>query len=124
MTKLGTLYGISVGTGDPELITVKGLRILQRSQVVAFPVGKSGQAGMAEAIVASYLNPDQIRLPLNFPYVQDETVLTEAWDIAADQVWQYLKRGDDVSFACEGDISFYSTFNYLALTMRSRYPEF
>jgi precorrin-2/cobalt-factor-2 C20-methyltransferase len=121
--EFGTLCGISIGTGDPELITVKGLRLLQHSPVIAFPAGKSGQPGIAEAIVAPYLRPDQIRLPLVFPYVQDESVLTEAWDVAADQVWRHLKQGFDVGFACEGDISFYSTFNYLFQTIQSRYPE-
>lgn len=122
LIQLGTLYGISVGTGDPELITVKGLRLLQQSPVVAFPAGKSGQLGMAEAIVAPYLRSEQIRLPLDFPYVQDETTLTEAWELAADCVWHHLKQGNDVGFACEGDISFYSTFNYLSQTIQARYP--
>lgn len=121
-TQIGTLYGISVGTGDPELITLKGLRLLQQADVVAFPAGKSGQPGMAEAIVAPYLQDTQTRLPLNFPYVQDETVLTQAWESAAQQVWHYLKQGQDVGFACEGDISFYSTFNYLAQTLQAQYP--
>jgi precorrin-2/cobalt-factor-2 C20-methyltransferase len=121
-THLGTLYGISVGTGDPELITVKGLRILQQADVVAFPAGKSGQPGMAAAIVTPFLQPTQTRLPLHFPYVQDEAVLTEAWEIAAQQVWQYLKQGQTVAFACEGDVSFYSTFNYLAQTLQAQQP--
>lgn len=120
---IGTLYGISVGTGDPELITLKGLRLLQQTQVVAFPAGTKGKPGIAQGIIAPWLTPQQLQLPLVFPYVQDETVLQRAWETAAQQVWPYLQQGQDVSFACEGDVSFYSTFTYLAQTLTQLHPE-
>ncbi|MDM9380752.1 precorrin-2 C(20)-methyltransferase [Chlorogloeopsis sp. ULAP01] len=119
----GILYGISVGTGDPELITVKGLRLLQNSPVVAFPAGLQGKSGIAQQIVTPWLSSQQIQLALTFPYVQDLIVLTQAWQVAAEQVWQYLKIGQDVAFACEGDVSFYSTFTYLAQTLQQLHPE-
>jgi len=119
----GILYGISVGTGDPELITLKGLRLLKQVPVVAFPKGVGGKPGMAEQIVAQWLNPSSVQLALNFPYVQDETILSLAWHQAAEQVWQYLEKGQDVAFACEGDVSFYSTFTYLAQTLQELHPE-
>ena len=117
----GKLYGISVGTGDPELITVKGLRLLQRSPVVAFPQGIDRQTGIAEKIIAQWLKPEQVTLALNFPYVRDEAVLQQAWQKAAQQVWKYLQQGNDVAFACLGDVSFYSTFTYLAETIQQLY---
>jgi len=118
----GTLYGISVGPGDPELITVKGLRLLQSAPVVAFPAGIKGKLGMAEQIVGQWLSATQVKLPLQFPYVQDEAVLMSAWHEAAETVWQYLRSGQDVTFVCEGDVSFYSTFTYLAATVQELYP--
>ncbi len=121
--KIGTLYGISVGPGDPELITLKGLRSLQQVPVVAFPAGIEGKPGMAQQIISPWLSPQQQQLALNFPYVQDMAVLTQAWQVAAEQVWQYLQRGQDVAFACEGDVSFYSTFTYLAQTLQQIHPE-
>ncbi len=121
--KIGTLYGISVGPGDPELITIKGLRSLQQAPVVAFPAGINGKPGMAQLIVTEWLRLDQVQLALTFPYVQDMAVLTQAWHQAAEQVWQYLSQGQDVAFACEGDVSFYSTFTYLAQTMQQLHPE-
>ena len=114
----GVLYGVSVGTGDPELITVKGLRILQQTTVVAFPSGINNKLGIAQSIVNCWLKPEQILLPLDFPYLQDEQKLQNAWQKAAAQVWHYLKQGTDVSFACLGDVSFYSTFTYLAQTLQ------
>ena len=115
---IGTLYGISVGTGDPELITVKGLRLLQEVKIVAFPAGINQKPGIAEQIIAQWLQPEQITISLDFPYTKDETVLEKAWRQATAKVWQYLKQGIDVAFACEGDVSFYSTFTYLAQTIQ------
>jgi precorrin-2/cobalt-factor-2 C20-methyltransferase len=120
---LGTLYGIGVGPGDPELITVKGLRHLQQAPVVAFPEGVAGKVGVAERIIQPWLQPQQQRLPLVFPYVQDPEVLEPAWQNAAAAVWDYLATGQDVAFACEGDISFYTTFSYLATALKQKHAE-
>ncbi|MEL6493831.1 MAG: precorrin-2 C(20)-methyltransferase [Cyanobacteria bacterium J06623_7] len=119
--KLGTLYGVSVGTGDPELITVKGLRILQNSPVVAFPAGINNRMGIAQNIIDRWLQPHQQTLALEFPYVRDELALTTAWNQAAQKVGDYLRQGLDVTFACLGDISFYSTFTYLAQIVAQLY---
>jgi precorrin-2/cobalt-factor-2 C20-methyltransferase len=78
---------------------------------------------MAQQIISPWLSPQQQQLALNFPYVRDMAVLTQAWQVAAEQVWQYLQRGQDVAFACEGDVSFYSTFTYLAQTLQQIHPE-
>ena len=120
--QIGVLYGVSVGTGDPELITVKGLRILQKTSVVAFPSGINNRPGVAQNIIDRWLQPEQILLPLDFPYLQDEQKLKTAWQKAAQQVWQHLEKGRDVSFACLGDVSFYSTFTYLAQTLQELHP--
>lgn len=120
---LGILYGVGVGPGDPELMTVKGWRLIQQVPVVAFPAGLHGKPGIAQQIIDSWLRPDQLILPLNFPYVQDETMLTAAWRQSAEIVWAHLRQGRDVVFASEGDVSFYSTFTYLAQTLQQDHPE-
>lgn len=122
-SEIGTLYGIGVGPGDPELITLKGLRLLKQSPVVAYPAGLHGKPGVAEQIIAPWLQPNQVRLALTFPYVQEEAELTQAWHMAADQVWPYLANGQDVAFCSEGDISFYSTFTYLAQTLQTKHSQ-
>jgi precorrin-2/cobalt-factor-2 C20-methyltransferase len=61
-------------------------------------------------------------LPLEFPYVLDQDQLSKAWLQASDRVWHCLSQGQNVVFACEGDLSFYGTFNYLALGLERRYP--
>ena len=117
------LYGISVGTGDPELITLKALNILKKVGVVAFPAGLHDKPGIAEKIIEPWLSPSQHKLPLVFPYTQEEDILSQAWQEATEKVWHYLELGQDVAFACEGDVSFYSTFTYLAQTLRKLHPQ-
>lgn len=119
---IGTLYGIGVGPGDPELITVKALNRLRNAEVIAYPAGQGNRPGVAERSIAPWLSIEQQRLPLVFPYVQTPETLDEAWQEAAESVWPYLQQGD-VVFACEGDISFYSTFTYLAQYLQRQHPE-
>ena len=121
--KTGTLFGVSVGTGDPELITVKGLRVLQNSSLVAFPAGINHSQGVAQKIVATWLQPQQQLLPLDFPYVFDNLELQQAWQTAAAKVVGHLQSGTDITFACLGDVSFYSTFTYLAQTVQKLDPQ-
>ena len=120
---LGQLIGIGVGPGDPDLITVKALRALEAAPVVAFPAGRGGQPGVAQTIIAPWLRSTQLTVPLDFPYVQAPAVLQAAWEKAAVDLWPYLVQGQDVVFATEGDVSFYSTFTYLAQTLQHQHPE-
>lgn len=120
---LGRLIGIGVGPGDPDLITLKALNFLRQTEVVAFPSGRNGAPGVAQGIVAPHLGGHQRQLPLDFPYVVDQTQLSLAWQRAAAQVWEVLSQGQDVVFACEGDISFYGTFTYLAHALQEAHPQ-
>ncbi|MGJ3249541.1 MAG: precorrin-2 C(20)-methyltransferase [Elainellaceae cyanobacterium] len=121
-SQIGKLYGISVGPGDPELITLKGVRILKSAPVVAFPAGIGGKPGIAQQIVSQLIHPHQTQVALNFPYVRDPEVLTHAWNESAEKLWHYLARGEDIAFVTEGDVSFYSTFTYLAQTLQRSHP--
>ncbi len=114
---------MSAGPGDPELITVKGLRRLQRSPIVAFPAGLRGEPGVAQRIIAPWLQPHHQTLPLDFPYTQDDVTLMAAWAQAAAQVLPHLQAGRDVCFVSEGDVSLYSTFSYLAHFVRAANPD-
>ncbi|MFZ4640033.1 MAG: precorrin-2 C(20)-methyltransferase [Nodosilinea sp.] len=119
----GTLTGIGVGPGDPDLITVKALTYLQQAAVVAYPRGRDGLPGLAQRIIGDRLGCHQRHLPLDFPYVADPQVLQQAWQRAAQQVLEVLALGQDVVFACEGDLGFYGTFTYLAQVIATLHPE-
>jgi precorrin-2/cobalt-factor-2 C20-methyltransferase len=116
----GKLYGVSVGPGDPELITLKGIKAIQAADVVAFPAGRNGKPGMAETIAQNYIQPHQERLALDLPYVQDVETLTTAWETATAELYTHLSRDRQVVFISEGDASFYSTFTYLMLSLRQK----
>ncbi|MDR9895543.1 precorrin-2 C(20)-methyltransferase [Aetokthonos hydrillicola Thurmond2011] len=107
----GRLYGIGVGPGDPELLTLKAFRILQSSPVVAYPVSEQGKS-LARSIVGNYLRTEQIELPMYFPFKLEESA-QPFYDEAAEKLAQHLSAGQDVAVLCEGDPFFYGTFMYL-----------
>lgn len=118
---LGRLYGLGIGPGDPELITVKALRLLQSAAVVAYPVGDRNKQGLARSIVSEYLQPQQLEVPLYFPFKQAISAQSY-YDEAADTLAQYLQSGQDVVVLCEGDPFFYGTFMYIYDRLAARFP--
>jgi precorrin-2/cobalt-factor-2 C20-methyltransferase len=121
MTTPGILYGIGVGPGDPELITLKGLRILKETAIIAFPETGPGAGSYAGAIVEKLVDVSQKQmLPLVFPMTKDKTILDEKWNIAVDAVITCLDAEKNVAFASEGDPLFYSTFIHLMELIKQR----
>ncbi|MEK4339621.1 MULTISPECIES: precorrin-2 C(20)-methyltransferase [Brevibacillus] len=125
MSTIGTLYGIGVGPGDPELITVKAFRLLQQSPVVAYPKKRMGSKSYAHQIAELYVkpSPDKEMLGLVFPMTKDKDILDREWNNTADIVWERLREGKDVAFVTEGDPLFYSTFIHMMRVMKEKYPE-
>ncbi len=119
------LTGVGVGPGDPELVTVKGVRILREADLVAVPVMDPVEQGRAEATVRAHVEHDRIER-LVFA-LDDRGGATpdrrEAWEAAADRVAEVLRGGAaSVAFATIGDPNIYSTFTYLAAAVRERIP--
>ncbi|CAM2188946.1 Precorrin-2 C(20)-methyltransferase [Paraburkholderia sacchari] len=120
MNNRGQLFGIGVGPGDPELLTLKALRLLKAAPVVAYFVAK-GKKGNAFSIVESHLDGVQIRLPLVYPVTTEalepplsyETIIADFYDTAAAVIGEHLDAGRDVAVVCEGDPFFYGSYMYL-----------
>ena len=110
----GKLYGVGVGPGDPELLTLKALRLIKENEVIAVP-GKDIQASVAYQIVkGAYEDLDKKTLiPVAMPMTKDPQVLKANHDKAADQVEDYLKKGKNVVFLTLGDTTVYSTYLYV-----------
>ena len=106
----GRLYGIGIGPGDPELLTIKALRILQASPVVAYPISDKKQP-LARSIIAPYLT-GQIEVPMFLPFKLEESA-QPYYDSAAEKLAEYLNAGQDVVVLCEGDPFFYGSFMYI-----------
>ena len=124
MSKLGKLYGVGVGPGDPELITVKAFRILKESPVIAYPKKRMGSKSYAHRIMEMYVNQDEKEmLGLVFPMTKDKAILEREWTNTVAIVWEYLEQGHDVAFVTEGDPMFYSTFIHMMRLMKELHPE-
>lgn len=128
MKQQGQLFGLGIGPGDPELITVKSLRLLQQSPVIAYFAAK-GKKGNSLSIVEGYLNDKQKLLPLVYPVTTEklpppfcyETVISDFYDASGRQVAEYLEAGQDVAVICEGDPFFFGSFMYLHDRLASQY---
>lgn len=119
----GQFWGVGVGPGNPEWLTLKGLRVLQSVPVLACPQDREGQPGMAYGIVQRFLTPQQAIVTLDLPFVFDTDMLNTAWEEAATRIVSYLRSGQDVAYVSEGDVSFYSTFTYLARAVHLQAPQ-
>lgn len=108
----GTLYGIGVGPGDPELITLKAHRILKACSVVAYPAPDDGDS-FARSIVAEYLSPAQKEIPIVIPMRVERFPAANVYDAKAKEIAVQLTAGEDVVVLCEGDPFFYGSFMYL-----------
>lgn len=117
----GTLYGLGVGPGDPELITLKALRLLQASPVVAYPAPEHGDS-LARAIVAGHLPGGQTEVAIRMPMLVERFPAQEVYDRAAAELGDHLAAGRDVAVLCEGDPFFYGSFMYLFGRMAERFP--
>jgi precorrin-2/cobalt-factor-2 C20-methyltransferase len=121
-TKAGTLYGIGVGPGDPELITLKALKVLQRVPHIFAACSTKNSYSLALSIVRCHLNGAGIE-HLPFPMSKDARVLQEAWEQNARRVMEVLATGSDAAFVTLGDPLTYSTFGYLLKTLKRLNPE-
>lgn len=118
----GRFYGIGVGPGDPELLTLKALRILQEVPIICVPRSETSQESYALDIVGSFLDREkQEILPIVFP-TDDEDAAAAIWRGAGDTIGAHLSHGKDVAFITEGDPMLYSTFSYVLDAICSGYP--
>lgn len=108
----GTLHLVGVGPGDPELLTLKAVRILQGAPVIAYPA-TGEDSGMALGIARAHVPPTATLLPIQLPMAVDRAPGQAAYDAAAAAIAAHLAAGRDVAYLCEGDPLFYGSAMYL-----------
>ncbi|HVZ33897.1 MAG TPA: precorrin-2 C(20)-methyltransferase [Polyangiaceae bacterium] len=116
----GTVFGVGVGPGDPELVTIKAAQLLSRTRVVAY-FSKRGKISNAFAAAERYLHPEAEQLPLIYPYTVEiaadspryVAALAAFYAESSEQISARLGHGQDVAVLCEGDPLFYGSYLHL-----------
>ncbi len=124
----GRLFGVGVGPGDPELVTVKAQRLIEAADVIGYPCARHGRS-MARRAAAPYLRADQIEEALTYPVTTEATDSQEAYeellrgfyDQSAEVLAEHLVAGRDVVVLCEGDPFFYGSYMYLHERLAHRF---
>ncbi|WP_306120512.1 MULTISPECIES: precorrin-2 C(20)-methyltransferase [unclassified Roseitalea] len=116
----GTLYGIGVGPGAPDLITLRAYRLLTAVPVIAWPAPETGES-FARSIVAGCIRADHAEIPIRVPMRPGPAPAGEVYDRVAPQIAAHLDAGRDVAVVCAGDPFFYGSFMYLYERLAGRY---
>jgi precorrin-2/cobalt-factor-2 C20-methyltransferase len=117
----GRLLGVGVGPGDPELLTLKAVRVLQESPVIAY-VSAEGRPSVARRIAAPHLRPGQREINIALPMQRARERAAPAYDEAACRIGAELERGRDVAVLCAGDPLLYGSFTQLFDRLGESYP--
>jgi precorrin-2/cobalt-factor-2 C20-methyltransferase len=115
----GTVYGIGVGPGDPELVTIKALRILRAAPVIAYPAPLDGDS-FARSIVAQFLTGEQREIAIRVPMLAERFPAQDVYDRAASEIGAEAALGHDIAIICQGDPFFYGSFMYLFARLAAR----
>ena len=125
----GRLLGIVVGPGDPELLTVKAVRLIQSAPVVAY-FAKAGRRGHARATAERWLVPGVEEVALHYPVTTEipfadpayAALMRDFYALSAGRLAAWLATGRDVALLCEGDPLFYGSFMHLYMRLRGAHP--
>jgi precorrin-2/cobalt-factor-2 C20-methyltransferase len=115
----GRLFGLGLGPGDPELVTLKALRLLRAAPVIAYPAPEGGDS-FARSIVAEWITPAQREIAIRFP-MRPGPPPAAIYDAAAATIVAELDRTHDVVFLCQGDPFFYGSFAAIFTRLAPRY---
>lgn len=115
-----TLYGIGVGPGEAELLTVKAARLLERVAVVAYPAPLQG-CGMARTIAAPFIPAGKAEIAIRMGFAADRAGADQAYDDGAAAIAAHLEAGRDVAVLCEGDPLLFGSFIYLLQRLAGRF---
>lgn len=117
----GRLLGLGLGPGDPELLTLKAVRLLRQAPVIAYPLSE-GATSLARAIAAPHLPSGQVEIAIPLCMASERAPGQGAYDLAAPKIADALDSGRDVAVLCEGDPFFYGSFLQLFARLGHRYP--
>ncbi len=122
--RIGRLYGIGVGPGDPELMTLRAHHVLSQVPVIFVPKKTRQSESIAESVIGSLVPEIEPKIVgMVFPMLRDKERLKEYWHQAASTIWKYLQKGKDCAFVNVGDPLLYGTFIHVLETLKKSHPE-
>ncbi|WP_041276061.1 precorrin-2 C(20)-methyltransferase [Desulfosporosinus acidiphilus] len=121
-TTWGKFYGVGVGPGDPRLLTLQAVDVLQAVDLVAIPKSKMERESVAWDIAKVHCPANVRLLELEMPMTADQQVLAKAWQDGAEMLLKELKQGKSIAFITLGDPSLYSTYSYLLNLLEEKLP--
>lgn len=116
----GTLYGVGLGPGAPDLITLRAARLIEGAKVVAYPALVGGES-FARSIAVDLISADAKEIVMEVPMTTERGPAQAAYDVGAAQIAEALEAGQDVVVLCEGDPFFYGSFMYLYARLSDRF---
>ncbi len=116
----GTLYGVGVGPGAPDLITLRAARLIKGAQIIAYPT-LAGAQSFARSIAAGLIPDDAREIVIDVPMTVEREPAQAAYDRGAREIAEALDAGQDVICLCEGDPFFYGSFMYLHARLKRRF---
>jgi precorrin-2/cobalt-factor-2 C20-methyltransferase len=119
----GRFYGVGVGPGDPELLTLKAKRVLEEVDLLFCPHSRKGKRSLALSIVSGTVQRDWELVELILPMTKERRELTEYWHSAAREVIRFLAQGRSGAFITLGDPTLFSTFTYLMEEIKKEAPQ-
>ncbi len=122
MEKTGKLYGVGVGPGDPELITVKAVRVIKEADIIFTAASSKNSYSLAVEIAGPYISPATKIHTLGFPMTKEESQVEKAWMDNTKEIARALEQGLSVVFLTLGDPITYSTFGYILKKMKQVLP--
>lgn len=125
----GTFHGVGLGPGDPDLVTVKAVKLVESAGLLTY-FAKKGRRGNARTIVDKWVPKGKPELPLWYPMTTEShfgedayiTALREFYERSVEAIADVLDMGKDVVLVCEGDPMFYGSFMHLYVRLKDRYP--
>jgi precorrin-2/cobalt-factor-2 C20-methyltransferase len=121
--RLGTFFGVGLGPGDPELLTLKAIRVLNEVHCIFVPAGKTSGNSVARRIVGGLGLPEEKFRPVALCMGRDRGEDLRTYDDIADTIAGELRRGRSAAWIAEGDPLLYSTFLHVYAAVRQRHPE-
>jgi len=118
----GRLFGIGVGPGDPELLTLKAVRLIQHCAVIAYPAPADGAESMARRIAADHIPAGKTEIVISTPMTPGNFPANDVYDKYAAEIAGHLDTGRDVAVLCEGDPFLFGSFMYLFGRLSADYP--